>query len=142
MKTFAFAFLFAGIAFSLYSQSPAPVKLNKFQDGIHHWYLEHPVRTYPRLDSSQVLRIADNFLAWQNADGGWPKNIDWLGVMNVDSAREALSEHYRQSTLDNTNIYPQIAYLSEVYTKTAIENIITFSETSNTHKLAICFVTT
>lgn len=92
--------------------------LPQLNDAIHHWNLEHPVRNYPRLDSSEVIEIADNFVAWQNPDGGWPKNIDWLAVLNIDSVKEALRPHYRESTLDNRNTWPQIEYLSEIYIRT------------------------
>jgi len=97
------------------------IKLIQFKDGIHHWNLEHPIRNYPRLDRTEVEAIADNFLAWQNPDGGWPKNIDWLAKLKVDSVRQALVKKYRESTLDNRNIYPQITYLCEAYARTENE---------------------
>jgi PelA/Pel-15E family pectate lyase len=120
MKYIAFCLVIWATCLPLRSQS-SYIKLTPFQDGIHHWNLDHPVRNYLRLDSSQVFKIADNFVRWQNIDGGWPKNIDWLGVFNIDSARNVLKENYRKSTLDNRNIYTQIEYLSEVYSQTNIE---------------------
>jgi len=93
------------------------ISVEAFKDGIHHWNLEHEFRDYPRFKAYQELEIADNFIAWQNADGGWPKNIDWLGVLNVDSVRSTLKEHYKTSTLDNRNTYAQIDYLARVYVK-------------------------
>lgn len=102
----------------MWSQSAKTIKLNKFRDGIHHWNLEHEERNYDRLDSSDVIGIANNFCAWQNEDGGWPKNIDWLAELDVDSVREALQARYRESTLDNRNTWPQIAYLSEAFVQT------------------------
>lgn len=86
-----------------------------FLDGIHHWNLLHEVRDYERIDTSDYRAIADNLLAYQNLDGGWMKNIDWLAVLNVDSVVAALDDHYRQSTLDNRNTFPQIEYLAQVY---------------------------
>lgn len=94
------------------------LSLDEFQDGIHHWNLEHAERNYPRLKPEQVREIADNLLAYQNEDGGWPKNLDWLGVLNADSVKQALTPRYRESTVDNRNTYPQIDYLAQVYTLT------------------------
>lgn len=89
--------------------------LNKFRDGIHHWDLFSPVRKYQRFDTTDVVGIANNLVAWQNIDGGWPKNIDWLAKLNIDSVRLIFSEAGRASTFDNQNIYPQIEYLSKAY---------------------------
>ncbi len=89
--------------------------LDAFSDGIHHWNLEHKDRLYSRYAPCQYREIADNLIAYQNSDGGWPKNIDWLGVLNADSVKAALKERYRRSTLDNRNTFPQIEYLSDVY---------------------------
>lgn len=86
-----------------------------FLDGIHHWNLLHEVRDYERIDTTNYRAIADNLLAYQNLDGGWMKNIDWLAVLNTDSVVAALDDHYRQSTLDNRNTFPQIEYLAQVY---------------------------
>lgn len=93
--------------------------LAAFADGIHHWNLEHPDRRYARFDTLDYRRIADNFLAYQNADGGWPKNIDWLAILPHDSVRAALKPRYRMSTLDNRNTFPQIEYLAEAYLLTS-----------------------
>lgn len=89
--------------------------LTGFQDGIHHWNLEHKERNYARYDSTQYREIADNLIAYQNEDGGWPKNIDWLGELNIDSVYQMLKESYKRSTLDNRNTFPQIEYLADVY---------------------------
>lgn len=91
------------------------INLSDFQDGIHHWMLFSPIRKYSRFDSSDIKGIADNLVAYQNQDGGWPKNIDWLAKLDADSVKMTLSERYRESTFDNQNIYPQIEYLSKVY---------------------------
>lgn len=92
--------------------------LDGFHDGIHHWNLEHKERTYQRYVPEQYREIADNLIAYQNEDGGWPKNIDWLGVLPTDSVKTALKESYRRSTLDNRNTFPQIEYLGDVYVLT------------------------
>lgn len=89
-----------------------------FSDGIHHWNLEHSERNYKRYPAEQYVKIADNLVAYQNEDGGWSKNIDWMAELPADSVVNSLSEHYRQSTLDNRNTYSQIEYLAQVYTLT------------------------
>lgn len=89
-----------------------------FSDGIHHWNLDHSERNYKRYPAEQYVKIADNLVAYQNEDGGWPKNIDWMAELPADSVVNSLSECYRQSTLDNRNTYSQIEYLAEVYTLT------------------------
>ena len=66
----------------------------------------------------QYIEIADNFIAYQNEDGGWPKNIDWLAKLPTDSVKAALKESYRRSTMDNRNTFPQIEYLGDVYVLT------------------------
>lgn len=91
------------------------IDLSKFEDGIHHWNLYSEIRSTKRLDTTNSIGIANNLLAYQNEDGGWPKNIDWLTLIDHDSVINSLSEHYRQSTFDNRNIFPQIEYLSAVY---------------------------
>lgn len=88
--------------------------IRKFSDGINHWNMDNARRfgPYERYDEAQVREIADNLVAWQNADGGWMKNIDWLARLDIGAVRGALPEHKKLSTLDNRNVYPQIEYLS------------------------------
>ena len=92
--------------------------LESMSDGIHHWNLGHPVRGYARYAPGQYKEIADNFIAYQNPDGGWPKNIDWLAILPVDSVRSTLKPKDRKSTLDNRNTYPQVDYLAQAYALT------------------------
>lgn len=105
------------------AQAPSlpELSIDGFKDGIHHWNLLHKERNYPRLETTQVVEIANNLMAYQNADGGWPKNLDLLAVLDADSVKQALSEEYRQSTLDNRNTFPQIEYLARVYTLTGLD---------------------
>lgn len=97
------------------------ISTEHFNDGIHHWNLVHENRTYPRYTDKQYTNIADNLIAYQNEDGGWMKNIDWLGVLNTDSVKNTLSEEQSRSTLDNRNTFPQIEYLADVYVATKNE---------------------
>lgn len=98
------------------------------QDGIHHWNLVNPNRTYPRYDDSQYEQIADNLIAYQNEDGGWLKNMDWAGELNADSVKATLDDTHRQSTLDNRNTFSQIEYLGDVYSLTKKEKYRTACE--------------
>lgn len=86
-----------------------------FGDTIHHWYLTHARGSVERYDDAEYLAIAENLLAYQNEDGGWPKNIDWLAKMDADSVRRTLTPYSERSTFDNRNTYPQFIYLAEVY---------------------------
>ncbi len=122
MKTLLLGCFFSLFTLGLWSQkNDSPISVDYFSDGIHHWYLDHPDRKYTRFQPTQVKNIANNLVAYQNADGGWPKNIDWLGQLNPDSVKATLSEHYRTSTLDNRNCYTQVDYLAKVYTNTGDE---------------------
>lgn len=103
-------------------KEPLPeLSLRGFRDGIHHWNLEHPERTYRRYEPQQVRGIAANILALQNPDGGWPKNIDIQAILNTDSLKATLTGRKGESTLDNDNVFPQIEYLAEVYNLTEEE---------------------
>ena len=59
-----------------YAMSQTVPSMSALHDGIHHWNLEHKERNYKRYSPEQYTKIADNFVAYQNEDGGWPKNID------------------------------------------------------------------
>ena len=101
-----------------YAMSQTVPSMSALHDGIHHWNLEHKERNYKRYSPEQYTKIADNFVAYQNEDGGWPKNIDWMAELPADSVLNTLSDHHRRSTLDNRNTYSQIEYLAQVYTLT------------------------
>lgn len=96
-----------------------PIDISGFDDGIRHWK-NGPGKglVYNRFDVDQVREIADNLLKFQNPDGGWPKNIDWLGKLDYDEVWKRLSNFEKKSTCDNRNTYTQIEYLSKVYTET------------------------
>lgn len=114
-KYFLMCLLMGASTYTLAQTFPAT---EAFSDGIHHWNLDHSERNYKRYPAEQYVKIADNLVAYQNEDGGWPKNIDWMAELPADSVVNSLSERYRQSTLDNRNTYSQIEYLAEVYTLT------------------------
>ena len=92
-----------------------PVSADRFADALNHWNKEHGAQTYERYKPDQFREIADNIVAYQNADGGWPKNLDMLARLDPDSVKAALKPRHRLSTLDNANVYTQVEYLSNVY---------------------------
>lgn len=96
-------------------KSVIPPSIEAFDDCINHWNAVHKERNYDRYDPAQYCEIADNLIAYQNEDGGWPKNIDWLAILNTDSVYQTLDEPLRVSTLDNQSTFSQIEYLAEVY---------------------------
>ncbi len=106
------------------NQPATPVEapsIARFSDCIHHWYLVHEHDDTPRLADDDFRAIADNLIAYQNEDGGWPKNIDWLLVLDTDSVKQSMSAYEGRSTFDNRNIHPQIDYLARVYQITGEE---------------------
>lgn len=116
---------------SAHSEEEAAISIPStaaLQDGIHHWNLYNPNRTYARYDDCQYEQIADNLIAYQNPDGGWLKNMDWAGQLNADSVKATLDETHRQSTLDNRNTFSQIEYLGDVYSLTKKEKYRTACE--------------
>lgn len=87
----------------------------EFDQSVNRWLRANREQRYPRFAPGQVREIADNIVAYQNRDGGWAKNLDMMSRLDPDSVMQSLSPRYRSSTLDNNNIYTQIAYLSEAY---------------------------
>lgn len=115
MKQLITLFTAVAAALSLQAQTVKAPSIELFEDGIHHWYLTHEWGSVERVEADNYLWIADRVLAYQNADGGWPKNIDYLAKMDPDSVKQTLGAREGRSTFDNRNIYPQVEYLSKVY---------------------------
>ncbi len=63
------------------------------------------------------LQTADNFLLYQRASGGWPKNIDMSKALS-DTQKAAILRQKKNSdsTIDNGATYTQLAFLARVYT--------------------------
>ncbi len=100
------------------AKEPIPVSLEKFSDGIHHWNLFSQNFNYNRFSIDSLEAIGRNFVKYQNADGGWPKNMDWLADIDIDSLKQTLSDYKLTSTFDNDNTHPQIEFLSKLYYNT------------------------
>ncbi|MCX7874920.1 MAG: pectate lyase [Melioribacteraceae bacterium] len=93
-----------------------------FEDAIRHFNDTLALKfNYTRYKPSQVKEIAWNLVKYQNKDGGWPKNIDWLAKIEPDSVKKLLTDHYKKSTLDNRNTYSQVEYLAQAYLLTKEE---------------------
>ena len=87
-----------------------------FDDAIRHFNDTLAMKfKFKRYKPSQVKEIAWNMVKYQNTDGGWPKNIDWLAIIEPDSVKKLLNDHYKKSTLDNRNTYSQVEYLAQAY---------------------------
>ncbi len=93
-----------------------------FEDAARHFNDTLALKfTFSRYKPSQVKEIAWNLVKYQNTDGGWPKNIDWLAIIEPDTVKKLLSGHYKTSTLDNRNTYSQAEYLAQAYLLTKEE---------------------
>jgi hypothetical protein len=55
------------------------ISLAPFADSINHARYQFPnsIPPWPLLSPDRPDLIADNLVAWQNPDGGWPKNVDF-----------------------------------------------------------------
>ena len=103
----------------------SPIDLSLFRDSIGHWNNEHGRdRNDPRLDPSDFMAIADRLAAYQNEDGGWPKNVDWLLNISVDEVRRIKGRSMDRSTFDNRNVYPQVRYLVEAHNRSREERFM------------------
>ncbi len=93
------------------------ISINAFSDSIHHARMkfENEQTPYPVYRVEQITLIADNLLAGQNADGGWPKNKDWLRIYS-DKDIKILKRS--PSTFDNRSTWSQIDYLARLHQQT------------------------
>lgn len=93
-----------------------PLPLEGFADGIHHWKNANHITDYPRLAEDDVRGIADHILLYQRANGGWRENEDPLRILSDDERKKILADRAKEDTsLDNRNTWPQIAYLAGAY---------------------------
>lgn len=96
-----------------------PIDTSQFSDSVNHWRGNHGRdREDPVFDAEDVRGIADNILQYQNADCGWPKNIDWLTDVPYADVVEIAQRSLHRSTFDNRNIYSQVEYLAKAFEQT------------------------
>ena len=118
-RTLSLIALICLVSSSLLGQENQIIDLSGFRDGIKHWRDEPGRgRNDARYDSSEVGGIADNLVSYQNEDGGWPKNIDWLMKTDPQTIRALFRPRSLRSTFDNRNTYTQIVYLAKAYGRT------------------------
>ncbi len=93
-----------------------PISWDDALDQEHAWYA-----------SAEAVRIGDNVLLYQHANGGWPKNMDMAGYLNEEDKAAIRQEKVAGgTTLDNTTLdngagYTQMRYLARVYDATEHE---------------------
>lgn len=96
-----------------------PIDTADFRDSISHWQKKYGRdRNDPRFDEHEITQIAANLLEYQNPDGGWPKDLDWLANIDRAEVRALRGESLHRSTFDNHGTYPQIDYLAQAYVQT------------------------
>jgi len=107
--------LFVFIVLSLAYVSVPAQESAGFDIKFNRWLRAADGQSWPRYAPEQFREIADNILAYQNEDGGWPKNLDMMAKLDPDSVVQTLDARHRLSTLDNSTGYTQIGYLAETY---------------------------
>jgi PelA/Pel-15E family pectate lyase len=91
--------------------NPATISWNGALDQPAVWYT-----------SAEAVRIADNVLLYQHANGGWEKNIDMARVLaDSDRGRVGKTDSQGGTTIDNGATYTQARYLARVYEATRRE---------------------
>ena len=66
--------------------------------------------------SRDAVRIADNVLAFQRNEGGWPKNIDMARVLTSSEIADVVRQRANDdSTIDNNATWTQLTLLARVY---------------------------
>lgn len=112
----------AVLALSAPLPAAPPLPLDGFADGIHHWRNAHHTTDYPRLAEDDVRGIADHLLLYQRANGGWRENEDPLRILTDAERQQILADRTKTDTsLDNRNTGPQLAYLAGAYGLTGDE---------------------
>jgi len=101
-----------------------PIDLRLFEDSIHgarvRFKNEEP--PYAVWNDAQIVHIAENLLAYQYRDGGWPKNVDWLRTWTAEELAAIRTRHGGRDggTLDNSTTWTHVQYLAAVYQQTRL----------------------
>lgn len=108
-----------GAAWAAVAQAPEAIDIGPFRDAISHWDDKHGRdRDDPRFSPDNVIAIAGNLIAYQNPDGGWPKNVDWLADIPREEMERLYGASLHRSTFDNRTTYTQVEYLAKAYAAT------------------------
>jgi len=105
----------AAVSLPAWSDTPRydPIDVSLFRDSVNHWQMKYGRdRKDARYTSDQIVEIADNLLRYQNPDGGWPKDLDWLAVIDYEEVRKLRGDSLERSSFDNHCTYPQVEYLA------------------------------
>lgn len=95
-----------------------------FNDGAHHWRrirdtsrFIQPLPDQATYAPDQVDGIVGNILLFQRANGGWPKDYDYLAVLTSEQVAVVRATRDRTDTsFDNHNTHSQVDYLAGAYT--------------------------
>jgi PelA/Pel-15E family pectate lyase len=104
-----------------------PINTGPLHSGIHHAVMKFKGQKapYPQYTPTQIIHIAETLLAYQNADGGWPANVDWTRTFSEEELATLPhgqeGETGKKSTLDNDNTWSQIGYLAQVYRQSRLK---------------------
>jgi PelA/Pel-15E family pectate lyase len=110
-------------------QKYPPIDVRPFSDSNNHWLQNHGRdRNDPRFEPEQIIEIADNIIQYQNLDGGWPKNLDWLGDIDYEVVKQVAGSGLKRSTFDNRNTYTQTEYLAKAYAATGFDRFKTAAD--------------
>lgn len=97
--------------------APAQLEMSGFDDAVQHWRSAHG-RGYARYEPEQIDKIADNILLLQRKHGGWVQNRDPQRILNDEDIAKLMAEKTEAyGSIDNRNVYTQIAYLMGAYEK-------------------------
>jgi PelA/Pel-15E family pectate lyase len=100
-----------------------------FRDGAHHWRkirdtnrVIQPLPDQATYTPAQVDQIVGNILLFQRANGGWPKDYDYLALLTPEQVAAVRATRNRADTsFDNHNIHSQVDYLARAYASSGIE---------------------
>lgn len=97
-----------------------------FIDSANRWYnipdksnIIQPKKDQPRYAVSEIIKIADNILLYQRANGGWPRNYDMLAILTPEQEDCLIkTKNILHTTFENFATFSHIEYLSQIYTLT------------------------
>lgn len=100
-----------------------PISIAGFLDSRQHWRtirdatrFIQPLPDQATYTPGQVEEIVGNILLFQRANGGWPKDYDYLAVLTPEQIAAVRVTHDRTDTsFDNHNTHSQVDYLARAH---------------------------
>lgn len=87
-----------------------------FDDGASHWKKKRDVSGEACHDPAKVREIAENVLALQRSNGGWPPNEHVTRVLTDEERNQWLADRAKADTsFDNRTTYTHVRYLAHAY---------------------------